>query len=354
LPIAGVKSKKREIVGVKQAELKVKGKLCEVANLTVNLQSRIFAVGDAGQAVAASLLGKQELVSGEVLRPYDLTIAHLTPQNAADSADDHAAFIASQLAKRPQVIVIDEGAAMGCESWSAAFSQILRSNEISAFQGGIIICCSSEEHVAQLSCKTRWVATGSLLRSEQVCHGAKYLDDLYAADQDASMLAVLQDVEHLHVEAFNPAPCVPPLPARAQESGWTVTAFTALKTSSESDSDRSGIVDSDTASDSNDSDKVKLLGYLAYLAFPGLGELHIARLAVPKGLRRNGYGTQMIRWACEQASSLGLTSVWLYATPDVEPFYERIGFINMGFKDDFDPEEIDEERYSWMMLDISP
>eukprot|EP00746_Dinoflagellata_sp_MGD_P107392 gnl/MRDRNA2_/MRDRNA2_45369_c0_seq1.p1 gnl/MRDRNA2_/MRDRNA2_45369_c0~~gnl/MRDRNA2_/MRDRNA2_45369_c0_seq1.p1 ORF type:complete len:369 (+),score=79.84 gnl/MRDRNA2_/MRDRNA2_45369_c0_seq1:97-1203(+) len=354
LQLAGLKSKKREIFGVKEAVLKVNGNPCEVANVTVNLQSRVFAVGDAGRAVAALLLGKQQPVSGEVKRPYDLTIAHLTPQNAFSTAEDHAAFIADELAKRPQVIVIDEGIAQGGETWAAAFSEILQGTEIQSFKGAVIICCSREEHIAQVCCNTRWVATGSLLRPECVCQGVKFHDDLYAGDPDVSMLPLLRDVEELHVEAFNPAPCVPRLPIRAEESGWTVAAFTALKIASHSagsGSDSNSEESSDA--DSNENNKDKLLGYLAYLAFPGLGELHIARLAVPNALRRQGYGTQLIRWACDKASALGLNSVWLYATPDVEPFYERVGFFNMGFKDDDDPDEIDEDRYSWMMLDIS-
>lgn len=356
LPIAGLKSKKRTVFGVQKAVLTVNDKTCEVANVTVNLQSRIFAVGEQGRAVAALLLGKEDPVSGEVSRPYDLSIAHLTPQENANTAEDHAAFIAVELAKRPQVVVIDEGISLGGETWAAAFSQILKGNEICSFQGAVIICCSSEDHIAQLSCNTRWVATGSLLRPERVCQGAKFFDDVYAVGSDASMKPLLDEVEKLHVAVWNPGKGVPDLPTRARLSGWKVAAFAALSNASsdidinaDSDSD----IDSESASDERG--KIKLLGYLAYETFPGLGELHIERLAVPKALRGQGYGTQIIRWACAQASTLELKSVWLYATPDVEPFYERIGFFNMGFKDDPElcPEETDEERYSWMMLDVS-
>lgn len=345
LPLAGLKSRKRTVFGVDKAALMVDGKSCEVAKVAVNLQSRIFAVGEAGRALTAVLLGKQQLVHGDVSRPYNLTIAHLTPQNAADTAEDHVAFIADELAKRPQVVVIDEG--LGGETWAAAFSQILQGDEISSFQGAIVMCCSSENHIAQLCCNTRWVLTGSLVRTEHVCQGAKLFDDIYAADQDASMLAMREEVEKLHVAAFKPAKCVPNLPTRARMEGWKVAAFAALGSSSESDAD----ADSDTEACS-ESGKIKLLGYLAYRTLAGLGEFHIERLAVPEMLRGQGYGTHLIRLACAQASALGLSSVWLYATPDLDLFYERLGFINMGFKDDFDPEEKDEERYSWMMLDV--
>jgi len=303
------------------------------------------------------LLGKLEPVSGEVLRPYDLSIVHLTPQNAADTAEDHAAFIADELAKRPQVVVIDEG--LGGESWALAFSQILESNDISSFQGAVVICCSSEEHVAQLSCSTRWVATGSLLRPEHVCQGAKVFDDVLAANLDANMLPLLDEIEKLHVAEFNPTNNPPDLPSRAQQNGWKIAALAIPKSSSDSEanvgsdsSDTDAASDSETASEERG--RMKFLGYLAYKTIPGLGELHIERLAITKALRGHGCGTQLIRWAFARTSTLGLNSLWLYAKPDVEPFYERIGFINMGFQDDYCPEDDDEERYSWMMLDVFP
>jgi ribosomal protein S18 acetylase RimI-like enzyme len=110
-----------------------------------------------------------------------------------------------------------------------------------------------------------------------------------------------------------------------------------------------------TACDSGESgSKSQLLGFLSYQTFPGLGELHILRLAVPLVHRRKGYGTQLLRWACSKTSSLGLKSVWLFTKPKSEAFYERLGFFNMGYMSDpsLSPEKDDGERYSWMMLNV--
>lgn len=166
LPLEGVKSRSREVFGVKKAVITVNGRPCEIAEVTINLRSRILAVGEAGRAVAALLLGQQEPTSGEVsTRHKDLTIAYLTPQKTSETSEDHSAFIADALAKRPHIVVVDEGSTLGGEAWTSAVSQILH-DEIPDFQGALVICCSHEGSFAQLHCSTRWMANGTLLQAE--------------------------------------------------------------------------------------------------------------------------------------------------------------------------------------------
>jgi ribosomal protein S18 acetylase RimI-like enzyme len=312
----------------------------------------------AGRAVVELLLGTKPACD-EISRHDDMIVAHLALQSISDEAKDPATSIAEALAERPQVVVIDEDITMGGDTWARAFCEILHGNEIPNFQGAIVICCNDETHMAQRHCSTRWVATGSLLRPEDVCQGAKIFDDVLATDSDTSLPPLLDEVTDLWKSCFGDFEKVhwkgdaePDMDTLAQEKGWKV----ALLANEKSDSDPDMALDADSTSDaSSDSDsQSQLLGFLAYNTFPGIGELHILRLAVPKVHRRQGYGTQLIRWACAKTSSLGLESVWLYATPDVEDFYERVGFLNMGYMHDpsLCPEVDDSERYSWMMLDV--
>ena len=54
-----------------------------------------------------------------------------------------------------------------------------------------------------------------------------------------------------------------------------------------------------------------------------------------------GAGSQMIRWALDQADEQGVEA-YLEASPDAIPLYERLGFREAGRKDTF----IDNERVS--------
>jgi GNAT superfamily N-acetyltransferase len=168
LPLLGVKSKKQAVFGVRKAVVLVNGKPCEVADVTVSLQSRICAVGEAGRAVAALLLGEAEPISGEVsTRHASLSVAHLHPQNSFETAREYDAFIADAVAKRPHVVVVEEDVANAGQAWANAFRQITR-EDMSTFQGAIVICCSDANSLAQLYCSTRWMAIGSRLQQEDI------------------------------------------------------------------------------------------------------------------------------------------------------------------------------------------
>jgi ribosomal protein S18 acetylase RimI-like enzyme len=203
-----------------------------------------------------------------------------------------------------------------------------------------------------------------------VCQGASFFDDVRATGPDPSMVPLIDQVMDLWKTCFGDfgkADGAPDLQALVEDKGWKVVVFATEKSDSDPDRDLNAEpfkvlfqteasprdAGADTDRNAQDS-KRQLLGFLAYNTLPGIDELHILRLAVPKVYRRQGYGTQLIRWACSKTSSVGLKSVWLYATPDVEDFYERVGFLNMGYMCDpsLCPEEDDSERYSWMMLDV--
>lgn len=327
-------------------------------------------MGEAGRAVAALLLGTQELTSGEVFRHEDLNVVHLTPQNKSDVVESHVAFIADALAKRPQIVVVDKCSALSSDAWLHACSRILQGPDISKFQGGIVICSADDEDMAQEFCSTRWMATGLLLKAEDMNQGIKLFDDVCASNSDfrSNRAPVLDQVQELWEENFGDFNDValfladyrkPDLLTLAEAKGWKIAVLAEEGGSADLVSDVDPCIDVDHNSDADAKHLDKngtseLLGYLAYEMFPGIGELHIERLAVPKQHRRLGYATQLIRWACKRASVEGLSSVWLYAKPDVEEFYERIGFFNMGYADDpsLSLQKEDKDRYAWMMLDL--
>lgn len=79
------------------------------------------------------------------------------------------------------------------------------------------------------------------------------------------------------------------------------------------------------------------LSFIPGVAQRGLKRAMIESVRVATGERGSGLGTQMMRWAIEEARSAGCRQVQLTSNaerPDAHRFYERLGFVpsHVGFK----------------------
>lgn len=91
----------------------------------------------------------------------------------------------------------------------------------------------------------------------------------------------------------------------------------------------------------------RLRGYICYELFPPpRAEFHIHRIAMHEGHRGRGLGQKLMRWALDKAAHMPASKckwISLGALESAVPFYEKLGFFDMGCS------EVDDEQ-TWMEL----
>jgi len=91
----------------------------------------------------------------------------------------------------------------------------------------------------------------------------------------------------------------------------------------------------------------RLRGYICYeLLPPPRAEFHIHRIAMHEGHRGRGLGQKLMGWALDKAAHMPASKckwISLGALQSAVPFYEKLGFFDMGCS------EVDEEQ-TWMEL----
>jgi GNAT superfamily N-acetyltransferase len=327
-PLEGVKSRKRAIFELKDAELKVKDVECSAAHLSLTLGSRIAALGTAGHAVTEVLLGTQEASSGCVNRHEQLNVLHIGPHLCDRNG------IATALEARPQVLVlsfaIDDG-----EAWAATFREVIGSEELRSFQGAVVVRVPDEACIKNDLCMTRWVARGKQIRAEDISQGSVLVDDICnTAHVGADWSSLREQVSRLAADCFDDATEEDEthISAIAQEKKWTVAALAF----------------GDPAQCAEG--ECKLLGYVTYGVDEALGGFYLARVAVMPEFRKRGHAYDLVQWMVERTRKEKYEFLWVNATSSMQTIHAA---LNFAYVDKADEAIAKEERGSaWMVLSL--
>ena len=74
------------------------------------------------------------------------------------------------------------------------------------------------------------------------------------------------------------------------------------------------------------------------LARTGHGYLHVRYLAVPEGMRGQGFGRRLMAAAEAEAMRRGCHAAWLHTLSfQARAFYERLGYVVFGVLEDYPP-----------------
>jgi len=315
-PLENVKSKQRAVFELSDAVLNVKNEEgtfcqeCNVASVSLTLESRVVAIGHAGRALADVLLGLQMPISESVRRHEDLTVLHVGP-HLVDSNG-----IVAALEARPHVLVLTDAGDDG--EWGKIFQEVLYSQELRSFRGALVLCVSQEDQdrIPEGLCSTRWVASNGTLHAESVSIRGNIIDDLCEkAKVDPSYNPLLAQVSELAASHFGNA-----------DEGWTVVALTTA----------------------NSSGGHELVGYMSYNAEPALDALCLQRLAVLPKYRRCGYASQLVQWMIERTKTSGFDSLSVHAVPKLQTINTALGFSYIDPADETRPDE--EKTSAWMMF----
>lgn len=160
-PIEGVKSRKRVLFDVKEVQLQGAHSGISASGLRLSQESRIAAIGEAGQAAVSLLSGKAEVAGAWVVHP-SLRAVHLAPGVLADGAEevDYMEAVDAALQTRPHVVVLDEEASRSDPRWAKTFSTILRSEGLGRFRGAVVVCVADERRALGLPCSECWAGLG--------------------------------------------------------------------------------------------------------------------------------------------------------------------------------------------------
>lgn len=320
-PLEGVKSRKRHIFAVASAQLHVgKGQVVTASDLSLTLESRIAAVGEAGSAVVTAwLLGAagaegegQEPPSG-MLRHGGLTVACFGPGRLGSSS---AVAMATLLAEqRPQVVVLDEAREAGDAAWKQTYAEVLHSEALRAYRGAVVVCTAEEpRHLAQV-CSECWTVAGGVLCQEPCLELIEDALDAGAAAEGLMKKAL--EIQSCHLAYWID---------RSRKEGWTVTLF--------------GKRGPDGSQE--------LAGFLCHHLIERLGEFKVEFVFVPDWLRGGGYGKRLVRWVIDRAAHLPKSAcgwISLSAVDERVPFYEQFGFM------DLDSCQSKSEGQTWMELE---
>jgi len=286
---------------------------CSVARVSLTLQSRVVAIGHAGQSLADILLGLQMPIAGSASRHDDLTVLHVGPHLRDTNG------IVAALETRPHVVVLSDAEDDG--EWGKTFQEVVHSKELRSFRGALVLCVGQENRnsVPEGLCSTRWIASSGTLHAESVAIRLNIIDDLCGkAEVDPSYSAVLAQVSELVAANFGDADDL--------QRGWTIVALTTT----------------------NSSGGHELLGYMSYNVEPALEALCLQRLAVMPKHRQCGYASQMVQWMVERTKTSGHESLWVHAVPKLQSINTKLGF---SYMDPADETRLDEEKTSaWMRL----
>uniref|UniRef100_A0A7S4Q256 N-acetyltransferase domain-containing protein n=1 Tax=Alexandrium monilatum TaxID=311494 RepID=A0A7S4Q256_9DINO len=317
-PLEGVKSNKRPVFEIRGAEFTCAGGANEASGISLCLSSRIAAIGEAGRAAVAILLGEAGSGAGEVWRHDALGVVHLAPKALAGGrclSGGYLAAIEVALQERPQVVVLDEALPDGDAEWAKAFHKTLCSEALRSFHGAVVVAVADETRALAPVCSQSWVGHGVRVRQEP------YLEVIEDALDEASSAADLLE-EALSYDYCNLAWWVDAARAKNQK----VTLFASRG------------VDG----------KRTLRGFLCHHVKEGQAELHIRFIFVPKELRGSGLGARVVRWVIATANRMPQSECrWISlkaADASLVPWYEKFGFTDMTCG------QCDDEDEVWMEL----
>mmetsp|Transcript_20074 Transcript_20074/g.40739 ORF Transcript_20074/g.40739 Transcript_20074/m.40739 type:complete len:393 (-) Transcript_20074:362-1540(-) len=314
-PLEGVKSRKRVVFEVAQAELAVGDGVSRISRLTLNLFSRIAAIGEAGFAAVELLLGTRDPPPGGVRRTGGLRAVHLGPGLAGPGASEaeHAAAILAALQSRPQVVVLDEASAAGDAVWARVFGAVVGQKLLASFRGAVVLCAAEEAAAVAGFCHERWVAAAGWLWQEEISGDTFELSEDVLAGALGAAGGHLEAVEELSEECFSGG-----VLERAQECGWSLA--TLAKRGPEGAED--------------------FCGFLCHRVEPAKRSLCVYRLAIAAKWRGRGFGQRLMRWLLDRAARMPESEcawICLSALKDAVPFYERFGFCDLTCLDPDDP-----------------
>lgn len=325
--LEGVKSRKRPVFKLDKAEGLGTCGTRSALSISINLDSRVLAIGEAGEAVLPILFDSDRTVS---TRHASLGVARLGPHLAGLNAtpDEHKTAITEALASRPQVVVVEERLHDGGLAWADVFHGMLRSSALRSFRGAITIAAREETFLIREVCTERWSDSQQAMETHQeeitgcrfqiaqdVLAGISPATLLQAASApsrrrggkddgvSASSQELLWEAVSLFEHMFEED-----LFEKVQEKGWQVSLLI------------------ETGKD----DTKHVLGLICYeiLGLPR-AELHIHRLAVQLNLRGKGYGRILMQWLIAEAARMPqsqCTRISCSAFDNVVPFYEKLGF----------------------------
>jgi len=306
-------------------ELVDEPKTLRASDLTVALESRIAALGEAGRTVAALLLDEQLPASGAVWRHPALKVALLGPRLAGPSGSpgEHAAAVSAVLKARPQVVVLEEAPGQAGGAWAKAFGALLRSDALRSFKGAVVVCALEETFALRAACSERWALVDGALRQEPLHgRGLEVIEDALGTglgprpgpDVAAGSRrrarrpgrseegALLEEARSLSEFCFEED-----LPRQASAESWTVTLLVE-------------------AADGGGSLRASLCH--RWLP-PPRAELRVERLAVPPKHRGHGYAKELMRWLFSEAARMPRSEcerITCSAFEHVVPFYRSLGF----------------------------
>lgn len=334
-PLQGVKSLKRPVFKVVSAETDCHSGQCKLPSLTLSLESRVVAVGDAASVVKPLLLRDQHPSGGTATVHDDLVVAHVGPHlvgDASATAQQHFAAVEAALSCRPQVIILDEALSTGGAGWATVFSEILRSAQLSSFRGAVVVCAREMLFsVRRVCCEQCVLKGGSLVQEEITGRSLDIVEDALALTTRVSEEAAApqrrgrgggraaarqgaagaQEAQVLLDQAreLSQLEFEEDIIQRAQAEGWRVALLVEC---------------------SQDRDTRSLRGYIAYKAMPPpRAEIHIARLAVLKKCRGRGLAKQLVKWLLADAARMPASQCRLVSCSaflHVARFYESCGF----------------------------
>lgn len=327
--LEGVKSRKRAIFELEDEVVEVRSGQCKVSGISLTLESRVVAVGQAGLAAANVLLGLQKPSSGSSRKHDQLEVVHLGPHLA--DCDD----IAGLLEAKPQVVVLSDDVADSQSNWAVRFRDIVRSTQVAMFQGALVICVEHEARLPHELCATRWFAEAGVIRAEQVGPELTIvIDDLCSkAEADASYRYLLPEVSELAAMCFDDTGegDRKDIVTVALQHGWKVVALTVP--------DPTGVCS-----------KGLLAGYLTYNIEAKLDGLCLQRVAISTKFRRRGFANQLVRWTVERAQTERCGSILVHAVPALQTINKALGFTYMDPADAIVPDA--EKQSAWMEMEI--
>jgi GNAT superfamily N-acetyltransferase len=348
--LEGVKSRKRPIFKVEKAVGLGKCGTRSASSISINLDSRVLALGDGGEAVLPLLLDPKSVVP---TRHASLGVARLGPHlaGAAASADEHKVAVSEALASRPQIVVLEERLPDGGVAWVDVFHGLLRSAALRSFRGAVIVVAREETFLLREVCTERWADGQQVMETHQEAITGCNLQisqDALANTSPSALLEVaspssrkrggrggdgsegpgemLWEAVSLFELMFEED-----LLEKVKTEGWKVSFL--IQTSA-------------------DGYTKHLLGLICYsLASSLRAELHVDRIAVQMSLRGRGFGRILMQWIIEEAARMPTSRcacISCSALDNVVPFYQRVGFAACARPESWPVPE--GEPQTWMEL----
>lgn len=288
------------------------GQVILASDLSLTLDSRTLAVGEAGSAAVKAWLLRasdaegqtQELQEG-IAHHEALKVAYFGPTSCGSSSP--AAIVARLTEQCPQVVVLDEAFDVGDGAWSQTFAEVLCSEAFRDFRGAIVVCAAEVNQQLARVCSRCWdIEEGSLCQEPCL--------DVIENALEAAPTGLLEEV--MKIEECDLANWID----RSREEDWKVTLFCH---------------------------QGRLTGLICHHMIEGLAEFKVELVFVPSMYRGLGFGKRLVRWVIERAAHMPQSTcnwISLNALDSRVSFYEQFGFTDLGSSDSKRPDT------TWMEL----